>query len=209
MNCSGFAGTQSLSFVLGKGSQTKIRNVVNGIIIPTVAHQKSCHHFQFAGTHPSGSLYPSVILSIRISPCKCMDPGGSKGLRAPERRVSNLWRPETTFSMSESVGRRTGLERNDAGNWHHCNLEPSLAVSSSLRSDILRGFFSICPGGKYSRRGNCSSLPKTLTHQNKAPSTSKKQVLYYSNKYVLYFWVSTNYILGFSALFYSSIWLMY
>ena len=40
-------------------------------------------------------------------------------------------------------------------------------------------------------------------------TTSKKQVLYYSNKYVLYFWVSTNYILGFSALFYSSIWLMY
>jgi hypothetical protein len=74
--------------------------------------------------------------------------------------------------MSDLEGRKTGLEQNDAGNRHHGDLEPSLAVLSLFRRDVVRGWFSVCPGDKYSKRRNCSSLPKILTHHNKAPSPS-------------------------------------
>ncbi len=132
------------------------------------------HHCTDCRASKELSSFPVCRYSSKRFPssCKWIDLGGSKGLRGPGRRFSNIWRPETTFSMSKSVGRRTGLERNDAGNRHHGDLEPSLAVSSSSRSDIVRGFFSICPGGKYSKQGNCSSSPKTLTHHDKAPSPS-------------------------------------
>ena len=74
--------------------------------------------------------------------------------------------------MFKLVGRRIGSARDDAGNRHHGDLEPSLAVSSSSRSNIVRGLFSIYPGGKYSKRRKCSSSPKILTHNSKAPSPS-------------------------------------